>query len=499
MVIMWALERYYAQLQDLSQRNGRLAWVPLVVVTLQLVTLLVPIETEDYSDEQLGMVWRWVKAAVRPDHLLTLCEAPEWLTACLLCAAFLCRVTTGLLTFLELRHKEASEFESWPSTTVLASLPFLDFYLAIGVSELLWLPTLCFFASLAFRLTSDALLQLSAGMAGAFLVTVVTFDRVNMSDPMWRVSGPGSVQPDTTLIYTLLDLIPALLASAFTYGSSDIVIRLFTIPVSGLKLANVYSKKPYQSDTGNDLLSFQAAAMLLVLLLLSLPQSHFPSVSFLILLPVLYTANAFTRRYLSRVLLWGDSFHNLLHSIVTQGSLEDIESLAVRYEGKLQAFRLPELSLQQLLEAAYFYQLANNRYLVRVAVAMLGPHQTTSIAASICIMRLLGSLNIRTTRKMVTADEVVAKYIDFAACRTLLTDSDRLSMQLLRTFYEKLLSGADSFQQLVRLVHRLDYQLHSTDEMYKRSIKLFEKKASLVKAYRSFLYIIGRKEKVSFT
>jgi len=496
MVSIGVLERYYAQLQDLSQRHERVSWAPVVIVTLQIVTLLVPTEAEDLPKEQLGVVWKWMKAAVRPDRLLILCEAPEWLIVCLLCAAFMFRAITGLLVSFNLRLKETSESESLSPTSVL---PLLDFYLVIGVSELLWLPTLCFLASLAFRLTSEALLRLSAGVAGTLLVTVATLDRVNLSDLMWRVSGPGSVQPNSILMYTLLDLIPALLISAVSSSPSDIVVCLFTIPVMVLKLAHVYRKKPYQSEIANDLVSFQATALLLALLLLSFPQPHFPSVTFLVLLPALYIANAFTRRYLKRLLHYSDPLHYLLHSIVTQASLEDIDSLADRYEGRLQAFRLPELSLQHLLEAAYFYQLTSNKYMVRVAVARLGLYQTDSIAAAICIMRLLASLNVRTTRKMVTADEVVAKYIDFAACRTLLTDSDRLSMQLLRTLYEKLLSGADSFEQLVRLVHRLDYQLHRTEKMYKRSIKLFEKKASLVKAYRSFLYIIGRKEKVPST
>jgi hypothetical protein len=337
-------------------------------------------------------------------------------------------------------------------------------------------------------------------MGGLLFVSIATVDRVYMSDPMWRVSGLGSIQPHSTLIYAVLDMIPALLTSAVSYSPNDVFIRLFTVPVSVLKLVHVYRKKPYQSEVGNDVLSFQALVLILALLLLFFHHSNsliFPSVTFLILFPVIYIANALTRRYLYKASPSSYQFHLLLHSIVHQSSsLQDIEPLATRYEAQLQVFPLPTLPLESLLEAAYFYQLANNRYLMRVAVAMLGEHHADNIAAAICIARLLRTLNARTSRKMVTADEVVAKYIDFAACRSLLTDSDRISMQLLRSFYEKLISGADSFEQLVRLVRLLDYQLHHTEKMYKRSIKMFEKKANLVRAYKSFLYVIGRKEKV---
>ena len=503
---MRLLQRYYEQLQDISERHGNVAWVQVVATTLQLVTLLVPMKAGDYSwdYEQLGFVWKLVNAVVRPDLLLVLCKAPEWLIAALLIAAFLSRLAAGLLVSLQLHHTEASEFESSSlaiQPTTLCAL--LDFSLAVAVSGLLWLPTLCFFTSVSFDVSHETLIRLCGGMGGLLLVSIATADRVYMSDPMWRVSGLGSIQPHSTLLYAVLDMVPAFITSAVPYSHNDMFIRLFTVPVCMLKLVHVYRKKPYQSEIGNDVLSFQALVLILTLLLLYFHHSNsliFPSITFLILFPVIYTANALTRRYLYTPPPSSHQFHLLLHSIVDQASsLQDIEPLAACFDTQLQAFPLPTLPLQSLLEAAYFYQLANNRYLMRVAVAMLGEHHPGNIAAGICITRLLSTLNARTSRKMVTADEVVAKYIDFAICRSLLTDSDRISMQLLRSFYDKLISGADSFEQLVRLVRLLDYQLHRTEKMYKRSIKMFEKKASLVRAYKSFLYVIGRKEKVVST
>lgn len=503
------VSRYYFHLQSLNAAHPAVSFSVEILATLQLLTFFLPPTAGAYPWDYARMwpLWYALNATARGDRLLQFCGAGGNVVLAVVAGVFVGRLGCAGAAAVRLKGNSESEFDESASFARYRKHRFLlltDYSLCLLTSELLALPAVSLSCAYSFDTANPPSARALGILALFATVVLVVTDRINTCDVKWTRRGLGALQPGARAWHTLCDVCIAVGANAFSGLATAAITAVFSI----CKVAHVYLKTPYQSPAGNDILSFQGLLALLVLVLVSLPSSDhvvLPSLSLCFLAPALYLCNALTRRrWVKFRQQWADSNSDRLHfalldlvNRIKDGA--DAAELAAEYESTLSQFPIPQLALTELLEIGYFSQMAGNRYLMRVTIAMLGRQRATwltSTAIETCTSRLLFTVNASDRTSSITPDEIVVKYIDFQTCSAMLTEHDLTSMSMLRNFYFMLISRTESFEKVTRLAQELNLQLKATEKMYKASIKVFEKKLGLVKTYKSFLEIIGRKEKV---